>query len=517
MMNIKSTLAKYDFDILALTETKVTIKNAKFMVKNVRINKSYTVFGIIDNAHINSTGIIVLVKNDIANHVTEIQDHLGRRLKTDVEPNNVHKDFLNIDDQNLLKCHSTFQNYSTFSRIDYLWITNNLYDGVIKAKIIEYNNSDTDHSLLSVRFIRNNVIFQPIRTIKNIKASRVKYLYEDLDEDSKKMIIDMTEKELDIRLKNYTPTNLDEKWNIYNHVIATIKKNYIKHKEIKIVVDKEDQDIKNTLEYRFYRYIVYIRRGLKKAKGLEQIKKNWKKIVRNLRSILKALEINVDFYILNYYFRIVLKDTYLKEIEELYSVAYISLNTEMGKIKEKKIMEAIERRQQDLEYDQRRMIDSVMEREFKKINIDRLIVQDQDGSVNCEKEIPDEWTNEYKPKEDILKSVYDEVLFPVTIEELIETAKMLPLKKATGPTGITYEDIKLTIEPMKGMLLEIFNDILTTGELPKDWLKAHIYPIPKPKPWQYDLNNTRPITLLETARKFFVKILTNRLFKNIYY
>ncbi|CAB5369186.1 unnamed protein product [Rhizophagus irregularis] len=242
----------------------------------------------------------------------------------------VHKDFLNIDDQNLSKRYSTFQNYSTFSRIDYMWITNNLYDGVIKAKIIEYNSLDTDHSLLSMRFIRNNVIFQPIRTNKNIKAGRIKYLYEDLDEDSKKMIIDMTEKELDVRLKNYTPTNLDEKWNIYNHVIATIKKNHIKHKEIKIVVDKEDQDIKNTLEYRFYRYIVYIRRGLKKAKGLEQIKKNWKKIVRNLRSILKALEINVDFYILSYYFRIVLIDTYLKEIEELFSVAYISLNTEMG-------------------------------------------------------------------------------------------------------------------------------------------------------------------------------------------
>ncbi|CAB5382454.1 unnamed protein product [Rhizophagus irregularis] len=384
------------------------------MAKSVRINKHYTVFGIIDNAHINSTGIIILVKNDIANHVTDVQDHLGRIIKIDFnfskynkfsiiaiynksgnsvhasdsrqtlnqivinlikearrkqqqiifmgdfnlrfdryeklknkrvriknqfsifkylenhEFIDVHKDFLNIDDQNLSKCYSTFQNYSTFSWIDYMWITNNLYDGVIKAKIIEYNSLDTDHSLLSIRFVRNNVIFQPIRTNKNIKAGRIKYLYEDLDEDSKKMIIDMTEKELDVRLKNYTPTNLDEKWNIYNHVIATIKKSHIKHKEIKIVVDKEDQDIKNTLEYRFYRYIVYIRRGLKKAKGLEQIKKNWKKIVRNLRSILKALEISVDFYILSYYFRIVLIDTYLKEIEELYSVAYISLNTEMG-------------------------------------------------------------------------------------------------------------------------------------------------------------------------------------------
>src|SRR5436853_4653704 len=39
-------------------------------------------------------------------------------------------------------------------------------------------------------------------------------------------------------------------------------------------------------------------------------------------------------------------------------------------------------------------------------------------------------------------------------------------------------------------------------------MRAAIYPIPKPT---HNLNNTRPITLLETPRKIMVKILNSRL------
>ena len=50
---------------------------------------------------------------------------------------------------------------------------------------------------------------------------------------------------------------------------------------------------------------------------------------------------------------------------------------------------------------------------------------------------------------------------------------------------------------------------------PAQWNIAHIYPIPKPKPFNCNLNNTRPITFLETVRKAFVRIINSRL-QNIF-
>ena len=49
------------------------------------------------------------------------------------------------------------------------------------------------------------------------------------------------------------------------------------------------------------------------------------------------------------------------------------------------------------------------------------------------------------------------------------------------------------------------------NDIPNRWRKANIYPIPKPRPWNCDLNNTRPITLLETPRKVMIRLLNNRL------
>ena len=67
------------------------------------------------------------------------------------------------------------------------------------------------------------------------------------------------------------------------------------------------------------------------------------------------------------------------------------------------------------------------------------------------------------------------------------------------------------------LLNQIYNEILKTGNIPLNWKHGTIYPIPKPKDWMGDINITRPITLLETARKLFMSIINNRLaniFKN---
>jgi hypothetical protein len=89
----------------------------------------------------------------------------------------------------------------------------------------------------------------------------------------------------------------------------------------------------------------------------------------------------------------------------------------------------------------------------------------------------------------------------------------LPPHKAAGPSGITYEMLKLLPDAGRSVLLNLCNQCFLQSDIPGDWRLANIYPIPKPHEFEGLLKNTRPITLLETARKLLVKILYLRLSK----
>ncbi|GBC05594.1 hypothetical protein RclHR1_06300003 [Rhizophagus clarus] len=202
----------------------------------------------------------------------------------------------------------------------------------------------------------------------------------------------------------------------------------------------------------------------------------------------------------------------------------------------------IKRRQQDFNSNQTRMLNSILEHKPQKITIDRLIitsdtdeiqlitdVEDIDkltinhfqnigsSSHNSNKfttmdNLPTFWRDIYKtkPKPQILK---DQLIAPITSNELQTTIQSLLHNKAPGPTGITYEFWKYFPKRHHTILLTFFNNILQTGHIPLAWKSALLYPIPKPEFWNYQLEKTRPIILLESLRKIFVKIITDHLNK----
>ena len=63
----------------------------------------------------------------------------------------------------------------------------------------------------------------------------------------------------------------------------------------------------------------------------------------------------------------------------------------------------------------------------------------------------------------------------------------------------------------RNFLSEFLYTCFLIGTTPSTWKQSNIYPISKNKEWGGDLANTRPIVLIETARKILTKILTLRL------
>ncbi|GES90236.1 RNA-directed DNA polymerase from mobile element jockey-like [Rhizophagus clarus] len=230
-------------------------------------------------------------------------------------------------------------------------------------------------------------------------------------------------------------------------------------------------------------------------------------------------------------------------------VQFELLHTEIHKAYEKhlnkhrlhNINKYIERRQQDFSDNQTRMLNSILERKPQKITIDRLLITPEEenpqlitNQEDIERITIDHYQNVASSNNPALftsfenltpfwQQIYKEkykspehqsiLTTIITLDELTTTIQSLPNNKAPGPTGITYEFWKHFPKPHYKLLLTFFNNILNTGFIPSAWKEALLYPIPKPEFWNYQLDKTRPIILLETLRKIFVKIITDRLNK----
>ena len=106
---------------------------------------------------------------------------------------------------------------------------------------------------------------------------------------------------------------------------------------------------------------------------------------------------------------------------------------------------------------------------------------------------------------------YASLLQPITIDEIIQTMHQLPNNKACGLLGISYEMLKHSGPQMFQAITHLFNKCLQINNIPKQQKNSRIYPISKKSYFDGNLNNTRPISLIEHTKKLYTKILTNRL------
>jgi hypothetical protein len=206
------------------------------------------------------------------------------------------------------------------------------------------------------------------------------------------------------------------------------------------------------------------------------------------------------------------------------------------------IADAIALREELNETDIGKTLSKIMERKSNKAKLDKVVITDENGNVTNVETRPEEvkrlikdqyeqhwhgkrpadrelltterWAKHYSPLPELDETIYKGLMDPVKMPELQHTIASFP-EKATGATGVSAKLLQNCGEGVKSLLLELVNKVLKHQIMPSDWLKATIYPIPKTTEddWKSDINKTRPIALLEIARKICLKIPTDRLTK----
>ncbi|GES82502.1 hypothetical protein GLOIN_2v1783829 [Rhizophagus clarus] len=103
------------------------------------------------------------------------------------------------------------------------------------------------------------------------------------------------------------------------------------------------------------------------------------------------------------------------------------------------------------------------------------------GAINCEKDLSQhpEWQDQYQPKRDVQYTIYSDLMKYPTLDEWIDNVKSLPNNKASGPSGISYEMLKNLNKDNQSFLHAFICVCMDLNDIPDEWKKATIYPIPK--------------------------------------
>src|SRR5436305_3795234 len=126
-------------------------------------------------------------------------------------------------------------------------------------------------------------------------------------------------------------------------------------------------------------------------------------------------------------------------------------------------------------------------------------------------DMSDRWQQAYLPQDNIDPTIYNDLLDLPTDKEWQAAIKALLNGKAAGLSGIPYELLKELPDEVSLYLKLLITECFDSNDIPSHWKNTTIYSIPKPYNWNCYLSNTRPITLLDTARKLMTKIMNKRL------
>jgi hypothetical protein len=108
----------------------------------------------------------------------------------------------------------------------------------------------------------------------------------------------------------------------------------------------------------------------------------------------------------------------------------------------------------------------------------------------------------------------DELMAPISIEEVLHAVNGLGAHKAAGPDRLSNDFYRDWGDLLAPVLADTFNDIMRGEPPPASFAEAVIVPIPKSGD-RKDALNYRPISLLQSGYKIFTKLMAHRVQRSL--
>ncbi|KAG9295800.1 hypothetical protein G9A89_009029 [Geosiphon pyriformis] len=165
---------------------------------------------------------------------------------------------------------------------------------------------------------------------------------------------------------------------------------------------------------------------------------------------------------------------------------------ELDHTRESQIRLAIDRRMESFELNKSHTIRSVLECSFCKVVLDHLVVGNElilESNLVKSKVVIDvssDWNYQYQSLNYVFDEAFSGVMSSISFDELFGVVSGLLNGKCCNRSVLN-------------MLLVLLNSCLSCESVPCSWKKKSV------------LTNTRPIALIETARKILFKILSDRI------
>ncbi|CAJ0767522.1 8346_t:CDS:2, partial [Entrophospora sp. SA101] len=321
----------------------------------------------------------------------------------------------NIEDD---KCY-TWKNNNSTSRIDLIWMPNNMLD--------EEAN------------IKRKQMRRQVFSFDNMKEEDwLKYAEtsDNLWKDSQMNKFKFPE--------NPGHHDLNRMWDaVRNTLIKTAEKTIPKRwvsESFKYIKSKEL--IKNYSYLRKVNKILIKFNNIKIYNDKIPSQTEWNKDIKILNNIInngKFEELQIQERIHNGNIKQIKKD-----IKQIHKLLYTLCQIEEDKWREAQIKFFSLKRCNNFNLEKGKFISSCLERSKRKITLDKIIIETKDGLelITNSNTIKNQWKRQYEPLNFINDKWYKYIMQPPTFEEWYKLVKSLPNNKAAGPSKITNEMIK---------------------------------------------------------------------------